>query len=135
MEVKNYLKLDVDKQQGDIKPFKSQCNKDDGISEPKHHREGKVSLQRGFYTCSCSRSYSCSQRAHKALGNFCGKLFRNRNKRDIHIYEAWEETSHKCSSKDKVENQQKYKVVEKADFIMKKDMENREIMRENKNKK
>ena len=39
---------------------------------------------------------------------------------------------HECSAKDKIENEQKYKVVEKADFNLKKDMESKEIMRENK---
>ena len=34
--------------------------------------------------------------------------------------------------KDKVENDQNVKVVETADFIMKKDMDNKEIMREKK---
>ena len=61
-------------------------------------------------------------------------MFRNRNEGDNHIYEACEYTCHECSDKDKVENDQKYEVVEKADFIMKKDMENRELIRENQKK-
>ena len=67
------------------------------------------------------------QKEHTELRwSYWGKMFRNRNEVDNLIYEAYESICHECSDKDKVENDQNYKVVEKTDFIMKKDMENKE---------
>ena len=66
--------------------------------------------------------------------NNCGKIFRNRNEVVNHIYEVCESTCHECSAKDEVENEEEEKnnIVEKADLILKKDMEHKEITREKK---
>ena len=53
---------------------------------------------------------------------------------DNHIHEAWEPTCNKCSAKDTVENI-KEGSVEDADLFMKKDMENKKIMKEKENMK
>ena len=62
-------------------------------------------------------------------------MFRNRNEVGNLIYEACESTCHECSAKDEVENGKEDSVVQKADLIMKKDMGNKEIMREKENMK
>ena len=62
-------------------------------------------------------------------------MFRNRNEVDNLIYEACESTCHECSAKDEVENGKEDSVAQKADLIMKKYMENKEIMREKENMK
>ena len=59
---------------------------------------------------------------------------KRKNQEDNHIYEACESTCHECSVKDKVENY-KEGSVEVAGFLMKKDMENKKIMREKENMK
>ena len=43
--------------------------------------------------------------------------------------EACESTCHECTSKDEFENYKEGIVVEKEDYIKKKDLENEEIMR------
>ena len=62
-------------------------------------------------------------------------MFRNRNEVGNLIYEACESTCHECSAKDEVENGKEDSFVQKADLIMKKDMGNKEIMREKENMK
>ena len=62
-------------------------------------------------------------------------MCRNGNEVDNHIYEVRESTCHKCSTKDEVENDNEDSVVEKADLIIKKDMEHKEITREKENLK
>ena len=57
-------------------------------------------------------------------------MFRNRIKVDNQIYGACESTCHECSAKNKVESDKEDNVVEDADLFMKKDMENKKIMRE-----
>ena len=47
------------------------------------------------------------------------------------MYKACESTCHECTSKDEVENYKNYIVVEKKELIMKKDMDNKEIIRKN----
>ena len=51
------------------------------------------------------------------------------------IYEACESTCHECSAKNELRNGKEDSIVEKADLIMKKDMGNKEIMREKENMK
>ena len=48
---------------------------------------------------------------------------------DTHIYEVCESTCHECSTKDEVKNDKKKSIVEKADLILKKDMEHKKITR------
>ena len=61
-------------------------------------------------------------------------MFGNKNNKvDDHIYEACESTCHKCSAKDKVEHYKEDSFVEDADLFMKKDMENKKIIREKEN--
>ena len=57
-------------------------------------------------------------------------MFRNRNKVDNHIYEGCGSTWREGSTKDEVENDKEDSVVEKAELIIKKDMEHNEITRE-----
>ena len=59
-------------------------------------------------------------------------MFRNRKKVDIYMYEACKSTCHECLSKDEVERYKEDIVVEKEEKIIKKDMENKEIMRRRK---
>ena len=47
------------------------------------------------------------------------------------MYEACETTCHECTSKDKAENYKEDIVVEMEEIFIKKDMENKEIMRKN----
>ena len=56
-------------------------------------------------------------------------MFRNRKEVDNHMYEACRSTCHEMTSKDEVENYKKYIVVEKEEIVIKKVMENKEIMR------
>ena len=51
------------------------------------------------------------------------------------MYEVWESTWHEGSTKDEVENDKEDSVVKKADLIIKKDMERKEIQREKDNLK
>ena len=60
---------------------------------------------------------------------------KKRKQIDNHIYGACESTCHECSAKDKVENDKEGSVVEDVDSFMKKDMENKKIMREKENTK
>ena len=46
-----------------------------------------------------------------------------------YTYEACKSTCHECTSIDKVENHKEDIVVEKEEFIIKKDKENKEILR------
>ena len=53
----------------------------------------------------------------------------------VDALEACESTCHECTLKYEVEiSKKEYKVVEKKELIMKKDMEHKEIMRKNENK-
>ena len=54
---------------------------------------------------------------------------KKRKQIDNHIYGACESTCHECSAKDMVENNKEGSVVEDVDSFMKKDMENKKIMR------
>ena len=56
-------------------------------------------------------------------------MFRNRKEVDNHMYEACKSTCHEWTSKDEVENYKEDIVVEKEELIMKKEMENKEILR------
>ena len=56
-------------------------------------------------------------------------MFKNRKEVDTHMYEVCESTCHKWSSKNEVENDKEDIVVEEEELIMKKEMENREILR------
>ena len=47
------------------------------------------------------------------------------------MYEVRESTRHECSANDKVEKYKKYTIGEKADLITKKNMEHKEILKEN----
>ena len=51
---------------------------------------------------------------------------------DSHIYEVCELTCHEGSANDNVEKDKKYSIVEKADLSIKKDMEHKEIPKEEK---
>ena len=51
------------------------------------------------------------------------------------MYEVCESTWYEGSTKDEVENDKEDSVVEKADLIIKKDMEHKEITREKENLK
>ena len=62
-------------------------------------------------------------------------MFKNRKEVDSHMYEACELTCNECTSKAEVEKYKEDIVVEKEEFIVKKDIENKEIMREKKNMK
>ena len=62
-------------------------------------------------------------------------MCRNGNEVDNHISEVCESTCNKCSAKDQVENDKEDSVVEKADLIIKKDMEHKEITIEKENLK
>ena len=74
------------------------------------------------------------QKEHTELRKkYCGKIFRNRNEVDTHIYEPCESTCRECRAKDEVENDKKYSIVENADLILEKDMEYKEITREKEN--
>ena len=66
-------------------------------------------------------------------GNYCGNIFRNRKEVDNHIFEACKPISSKCTSKDEVKNYNGNIVVEKEELIMKKCVENQEILSEKKN--
>ena len=61
-------------------------------------------------------------------------MFRNRKKVDNHIYEGCKSTCHEWTSKDELKNYKEDIVVEKEELIMKKEMENKEILREKKHK-
>ena len=50
----------------------------------------------------------------------------------VDALQACESTCHECTSKDEVGNYKKYIVFEKEELILKKDMKNKEIMREKK---
>ena len=63
------------------------------------------------------------------------KCLEIQKKVDDHIYEACESTCHKCSAKDKVENDIEDSDVENADLFKEKDMENKTIMTETENMK
>ena len=65
--------------------------------------------------------------------NYFGKIFNNENEVDNHIYEVCESICNECSAKDEVENDKRYSIVEKADLILKKDMEHAEITRDKEN--
>ena len=52
--------------------------------------------------------------------------------RIYHLYEACELTCHECTPKDYVETYKNNIVVEKEELIKKKDIENKEMMREQK---
>ena len=54
---------------------------------------------------------------------------------DNHIYKVCESTCHDCSTKCEVENYKGDSVVRKADLIIKKDMEHKEIIKEKENMK
>ena len=54
---------------------------------------------------------------------------------DNYMYEACKLTCHEWTSKDKVEHYKEDIVVEKEELIMKKEMENKEILREEKKHK
>ena len=58
-------------------------------------------------------------------------MFRNRKEVDNHMYEACKSTCHELTSKGEVEHYKECIVVEKEELIIKKDMENKEIIREN----
>ena len=60
-------------------------------------------------------------------------MFRNRNEIENHIFEVCESNCYECSTKDEVENNKEQSIVEKADLIIQKDMEHKEIMREKEN--
>ena len=61
------------------------------------------------------------------------KIFRQRNELDNHIYEVCESTYHECSAKYETESYKEDGVVEKADLIIKKDSEHKEITRKKEN--
>ena len=58
-------------------------------------------------------------------------MFRNINEVDNYIYEACQSNCYECSTKDEEENDKENSVVEKADLIIKKDMEHKKRIREN----
>ena len=62
-------------------------------------------------------------------------MFSNRKEVDNCNYEACEPISGECTSQNEVENDKEDSVVEKADLIIKKDMEHKEITREKENLK
>ena len=65
-----------------------------------------------------------TQKEHtELLLNYCGNIFRNRNEVYNHICEVCESNCFECSTKDEVENDKENSVVEKADLIIKKDMD------------
>ena len=57
-------------------------------------------------------------------------MFKKRNEVENQINEVCESNCYKCSTKYEVENDKENSVVEKADLIIKKDMEQKETMRE-----
>ena len=61
------------------------------------------------------------------------KIFRNRKEVENHI-KVFQLTCHECSAKDEIENERRKKcsIVEQANLILKKDMEQMENMREKK---
>ena len=62
-------------------------------------------------------------------------LRKRRKKVDSHIYETCEWTCHDCSAKATVENDKDDSVVEDADLLIKKYMENKKILIEKENMK
>ena len=56
-------------------------------------------------------------------------MFRNRKEVNNPMFEAFESTCHEYTSKDEVGNYKEDIVVEKEEMIIKKDIENEEIMR------
>ena len=70
--------------------------------------------------------------AYWVLVEYFGKMFRNWKEVDNHMYETFNSTCQKWTSKDEVENLKEDIVVEKEESIMKKVMENKKIMRGNK---
>ena len=74
-----------------------------------------------------------SEEEHTELWwNYCGNIFRNRKEVDNHIFEACKPISSECTSKDEVKNYNGNIVVEKEELIMKKCVENQEILRKKK---
>ena len=61
---------------------------------------------------------------------FSGKIFRNRDEVENPINDVCESTCHECSAKDEVEHYKEDSVIQKADLIIKMDMEHKEITRE-----
>ena len=58
-------------------------------------------------------------------------MFRNRKEVDNHMYKACKSTCNEWTPKDEGENYKENIVVEKEELFMKKDMENKEILRKN----
>ena len=130
----NYeLKINVDEQHVDMKSLKITCDIDDEYEgqEIIAARTLKAKVQ----VCVC---LTCNQKlagtnlykknypdwAHKAVVYYCGKCSEMEMKQTITFMKHVNKPVMNAATKDKVKNDQKYKVVEKAYFIMKKDMEN-----------
>ena len=62
-------------------------------------------------------------------------MFRNRKEIDNHMYEACKSSCHEWTSKDEVENNKEDIVVEKKGKILKRKIENKEILKERKKMK
>ena len=132
----------------DMKPLKEKCDIDDK-DELQQITAARTPMKKVYLKCIKSfmcdmKSKICNAKLVEKLiqkectelrKNYCGKIFRNINKVDNIIFKVCELTCHECSTKDEVENYKEHRVVEKADLIIKKDREHKEITREKVNMK
>ena len=121
----------------DMKPLKEECDIDhkDELQQITAKRTPMKKCQPLCVTCGQTFAIKnwltkLIQKEHTELwSDYCGKIFRNRNEVDKHIYEVCESTCHKCSAKYEVERYKEDSVDQKADLIIKMDLEHKEITR------